>query len=270
MSVAREDLQALGEQYVINLSGGSLTVLESLAMGWRSAGMLDPLLRKSPNGRVIPTFRRMLARLGVPDANRGLPAGSIRPFARLDRAPNPSYSECGLGIEIDDHPRIPEMLDLIQRIGYDGRCRHVRDESFLRWRYRNPFREYRFLYSTDVRLNGFLVFRRTIDEISPQDRLSIVDLEGVTERVKSALLDVAVRVAGFDELVMWAAPASDETRQQLRRFGFRSVAKVTAFETPSILVWPVDDARDGQRLVNGVDLMAGSNWDMRMIYSMAG
>jgi hypothetical protein len=46
------------------------------------------------------------------------------------------------------------MADLVRRLGHDGRLRHVRDERYLAWRYRNPLYEYRFLVRESDRLEG--------------------------------------------------------------------------------------------------------------------
>ena len=47
MKAAFEDLAKRGYRHVFNLSAGLVTVMGSLAMGWKSAGTLDPIgLRK--------------------------------------------------------------------------------------------------------------------------------------------------------------------------------------------------------------------------------
>ena len=49
------------------------------------------------------------------------------------------------------------MADLVQRLGHDGRLRHVRDAAYLAWRLADPQHEYRFLFSGSDRLDGYLV-----------------------------------------------------------------------------------------------------------------
>ena len=48
MRTALESLARRGFQYTINASGGEVTVLQSLAMGWQSLGPMDPVTRMTP------------------------------------------------------------------------------------------------------------------------------------------------------------------------------------------------------------------------------
>jgi acyl carrier protein len=274
MRAARDDLRGLGERHVINLSGGTLTVLESLASGWRSAGMLKPMMRQSSSRSLYPTLGRLLMRIThAPCINgRRMQSDQPNPFSRLDRAHTPYRTECGLHVEIDSRPRILPMIDLIGRTTRAGRLRHVRDEAYLEWRYRNPFREYRFLYSADATLNGFLVLRRCTDRVPAPRPVSIVDLEAVNERVACALLETAVRAGSFEELTVWASTLRELSVNQLQRLGFRPVnARLTASGTPYLLVWSLDDSESDERWrLEGVDLLDLSSWDLRTIYSMVG
>jgi GNAT superfamily N-acetyltransferase/acyl carrier protein len=273
MSAARDDLRRLGERYVINLSGGTLTVLESLAMGWRTAGMLSPMSRQSSSGPFSAKLGRLLTKLTRAPRinNRHRRIDEPSPFSRLDRARNPHRTEFGLDVEIDTRPRIPAMIDLLGRIGYGGRVRHVRDEGYLEWRYRNPFREYRFLYSADAALNGFLVLRRATDRVPPRRQVSIVDLEAINDRVASALLETAVHAGSFEELDVWAATISAPAVTQLRTLGFHPAkGQLTTSGTPYLLVWSLDGSEGEQWRLEGVDLLDLSRWDLRTIYSMFG
>ena len=274
MNAARDDLRTLGERHVINLSGGALTIVESLAAGWRSAGMLRPMSRQSRHRAFAPRVGRLLTRLthARSGGNGGIRNDQPSPFSALDRADTPFRTESGLDVEIDRSPRIVPMIDLIERTGRVGRLRHVRDAAYLQWRYRNPFREYRFLYSGDATLNGFLVLRRATDRVPAPRHVSIVDMEAVNERVAGALLETAVRAGAFEELAVWASTLSEPSVGQLARLGFRPVkAQLTASGTPYLLVWSLDDSgSDEQWRLEGLDLLDLHNWDLRAIYSMVG
>ena len=91
------------------------------------------------------------------------------------------------------------MARLIQRMPHDGRLRHVRDHSYIEWRFRNPFREYRFLYAGDPELDGYLVLKRSIDCHEPSRGVSVVDLEAINGSTQAALLKTAVQ--SFDALL---------------------------------------------------------------------
>ena len=47
MTFAFEDLATKGYEYAFNLSAGSATLHSSLSMGWRSAGWVRPMRRRS-------------------------------------------------------------------------------------------------------------------------------------------------------------------------------------------------------------------------------
>jgi GNAT superfamily N-acetyltransferase len=274
MRTARDHLRTSGERYVINISGGPITVVESLATGWRSAGLLGPIARKRSRFTQYPKLRQWVRKyISASPANRGYQLDEPTPFSRLHRGQTWYQTNLSLRVEIDDRPRISAMIDLIQRIGHDGRWRHVRDELYLRWRYRNPLREYRFLYAGDERaLSGFLVLRRSIDRDPPSQEVSIVDIEAVNEDVKSALLNVAIRKGGFDDIAAWMGTLSGDTQNELRRLGFSlDTARLTASATPCILVWSLDQAEgDAHWDLDGAPLLERSEWDMRSIYTMVG
>ncbi len=184
MHAAFEDLRGQGVQYVLNLSGGPVTVLGSLAMGWRSAGSLQAVGVRSRGQRV---------RVGVRERMRSMPvvwryADSPRlradierdPFARFDAHLGPAPRGDDVRIELSDEPRIGEMAALIEALGHDGRLRHVRDASFLAWRFRHPFNRYRFVYAAADPLAGFLVLKWGPARRGLNARVHIVDLEAGT------------------------------------------------------------------------------------------
>jgi hypothetical protein len=111
------------------------------------------------------------------------------------------------------------MADLIRRLGHDGRVRHVRDERYLAWRFRNPLHEYRFLFSeADGRLDGYLVLQAYRRDRSRG--VNIVDWEGETRQVRAELLRAAVDRGGFDILTIWTAvPALAGSRSRYSMAG---------------------------------------------------
>ena len=273
MRTARDHLRTSGERYVINVSGGPITVVESLATGWRSAGMLGPIARKRSTA-VYPRLRQRLGRyISPPPPHRGYQLDEPTPFRRLDRRQTRYTTDLGPSVEIDDRPRISAMVDLIQRIGHDGRWRHVRNELYLRWRYRNPLKEYRFLYAGDASsLSGFLVLKRSVDRDPPSQEVSIVDMEAINEAVESALVNVAVRKGGFDHITAWTGTVSRHAQNELRRLGFSlDTARLTASGTPHILVWSLDEPQsDANWDFDGAALLEPARWNMRSIYTMVG
>jgi acyl carrier protein/GNAT superfamily N-acetyltransferase len=272
MRAAYADLRESGTRFLFNLSGQTLTVLGSLSMGWRSIGMLKPMGLSSLRGRfrnklgAMPYFWRYANSPILKD-----PADKNQ-FARLDDARRrlSGSGSTGPAIVITDHPRPKEMATLVERIPYDGRIRHVRDESYFDWRFRNPLHDYRFLFAGDETLDGYLVLKRLVD--SKNRRVNIVDLEGIDGRVQEALLRDAVTTGAFVNLVSWTATTSDNLLSRLRALGFGPVdEESTALGCPCFLVRPTDDRHlDDQWFLGETPLLDLSNWDIRMLYSMVG
>lgn len=159
------------------------------------------------------------------------------------------------------------MARLIQRIGHDGRFRHVRDQSYFDWRFRNPFREYRFLYAGDAELDGYLVLKRESAE-----RASIVDLEAVNSRVRAALLKTAVTAGAFSNLTIWTSSADGQLMEELAALEFEPSDSQPAGIGPTFLVRMIDlELPEAEwRVEDGRQLLEHGNWDIRMLYSMAG
>jgi GNAT superfamily N-acetyltransferase/acyl carrier protein len=275
MQVAIEDLQTRGREYVFNLSGGVLTVLGSLAMGWRSAGQFEPTRRLSWQVSLRTALGNQVSRLPyfwrLADSLKALPGAERAPFAELDRAAGSNVVEHGRKLRISRKPKPAEMAALISGLPYDGRIRHVRDESYLAWRFRNPLREYRFLFAGESQLDGYLVLHHSIAQTTNR-RVSIVDLEANDARTRHALLDAAIRLGRFSELAAWLATLDPGTARDLQKRGFRPAdAHLTAHGCPCVLVRCTDDARPPETWsMHGVDLLEFGNWDLRQIYTMAG
>jgi hypothetical protein len=127
MRAAFEDLAKSGHEYVLNLSGSPVTVVSSLAMGWKSAGPLEPIsLQRGLN--LARQGRRVLKRISFvhryAESRFLRTPGERDPFAHLDRM---SSRKEGNAISIEREPRPDAMTELVSRIGHDGRIRHVRD-----------------------------------------------------------------------------------------------------------------------------------------------
>ncbi len=275
MRAAFDDLRSEGAEYVFNLTGGPVTVLGSLAMGWRSAGFLDGVGLRSQAQRWRVSVRERMKSMRFAwryaDSPR-LQAGIERyPFQRLDTRAG-ALLPGDMQLEVSATPRVEEMAALIERVDYDGRLRHVRDAMFLEWRFRHPFNEYRFIYAGGTPLDGFLVLKWSGARGRANLRVQIVDLEAVDERVSAALLEAAVKVGHFPELVTWRATLSPSVTGVLDRLGFEPVDRERATHGwPCVLVRSIDDTRlDEDWALCGTRLLDLSSWDMRMLYTMAG
>jgi hypothetical protein len=270
MEAAFRDLTGRCE-LAVSLSAGGVTHLTSLASGWKSVERMKPLGRRPASAPVVSLARRILRRVPLlrqaPARAVELAAGLREPFRRLDReTPGPSRMTVGR------EPRSAAMARLERRVRGDGRIRHVRDERFTSWRYRNPMHAYRFLYKEGGDgLDGYLVLQTPLAPRFLRGRVSIVDWEARDEDTRMELLDAAL-ARGFAELVVWSATVPPPVRDALARRGFRPVdASRTSRGYPALLLRPIGTERvlEGWN-VGGRALLDPESWDLRMIDSMHG
>jgi len=277
MRAATEDLARRGYPYALITSGGRITIVASLAAGWRSATTLEPVVRRSRNEKMRNRVRTRLR--GVRGAWRFIRSNSANvrsseePFRRVDQMDAMRGRLPGSMIVAESKPRIEAMAEFIARLPYDGRIRHVRGTRYLTWRYKNPIRTHRFFYhERDGKLDGYLVLARWQECQLPTLPFHIVDWEGADDLVRADLLRCAIETAQISELGMWTAGLSDASRAALDEAGFVKtdleqrergmpciLVKQLGRETP-ITTWTFGDG----------NILNAKRWDMRMIYTMRG
>jgi GNAT superfamily N-acetyltransferase len=260
MRSALESLARRGFAYTMNASGTELTVLQSLAMGWKSIGPTEPVARMTPVERVrramVRAARRTLLRRFM-RGSIGNPSGS---FAKLDRHVTGSAAR-ERNVVVESSPRPEAMAELVRSSVDDGRIRHVRDADFFRWRFGNPMREYRFLYfERDGALEGFVaVAGYTRSNL----QFNIVDIEARNDSVLAELVESACAWGRFPAIGAWMASLSPTAQTLLTRHGFAATErKLRARGMPCVLlkrIAPVESS--------AVD---GAAWDIRLIDSMHG
>ena len=246
-----------GFPFAVSLSAGAVTFVSSLAAGWRAAGSYQSAWRAMKPTRWserLGALRRAFAPRGV--------------FERLDRAAGQRAAQVSLSSE----PRPQAMADLVARLPWDGRIRHVRDAAYLGWRFRNPLHEYRFLFWEERGLQGYLVLQRYLSERADQSCVSIVDWEAADEGVRAGLLQAALDWGRFARVHVWTINASEPVRALQRRHGFAAAdADGVRARSSGLLVRRLVDARSGEPWTLGRrDLLDIADWDLRMLYSMAG
>lgn len=136
-----EDMKKTDFDCILSLSAGPATRFISMTCGWRCS---EPIREMHWEQTDIP-FRRRLYYLSmkVPGLSRAARVlkrwRTGKPFATLDRKLSRRASQgTDKPITISSEPRPEEMAGLIERLPWDGRIRHVRDEEFFQWRYRDP------------------------------------------------------------------------------------------------------------------------------------
>jgi GNAT superfamily N-acetyltransferase len=273
MGAALEDLAELGYRYVFNLSAQRETLVASLATGWRSVGSLGVLRRST---RAVGGTRRLVTKLGALRSRcesiggRILSRGSLgHPFSRLDgtarRQPHPR-------IGLATAPRVGEMARFVERTTSRGLIRHVRDEAFFAWRFRNPRASYRFLFWEDAGFRGYLILVAGLsyepDRFYPTVR--ILDWEAADAEVESELLKAALAWGRFSSLETWSTGLSESASGLLERHGFRPSGPEPSFRDPGamVLVRPTkSQIAEADWVAAGVRLLDIDNWDLRQAYS---
>ena len=267
MDALFNDLTARGYEYLLSLSAAPVTLVVSLATGWRAVGSTDPLARvarpvaaaqwlRARTARV-PLVRRLAPRLVLPSERDA--------FHHLDRSRRRQRR-----ITMTREPRSQEMAALVKRNGSDGRIRHVRDARYLDWKFRNPLANYRFFYYDEQSLDGYLVLHRTASDRGDRACVSIADWEATNTQIRLALLDEALQRGAFADLEAWGATLPSSLHAELERRGFRAAEPGTLKRPghrilarcldPSIADWTLD----------GRSLLDMSQWDLRRLHSMAG
>jgi len=191
--------------------------------------------------------------------------GSV--FRILDERAGPYGQGEDKNITIARAPESDSMAKLIEKLRLDGRLRQGRDADFLAWRYQNPLNRYWFLFHRPQDLDGYLVLQAPLR--STFREFNIVDWEAVSEKVRQALLNAAIRCARPHSLDVWTASCSQGTVALLERTGFKTFddTRGIAKYTPSVLIKSLRRTETNKDLEIAGNMSDQANWDLRMIYS---
>jgi GNAT superfamily N-acetyltransferase len=263
-----DEARRRGHRFVINLSAGPVTFVASLAAGWRSPGSYRQLdYHRAPSAPLLRLRSLAGKRLyeGAARTIAALAAGGV--FDHLDAAAG--RSSCPVAVERQARPRA--MADLVSRLPWDGRIRHVRDERYFSWRFRNPLHEYRFLFAGGTDLDGYLVLQRYLSRWADTRLVNIADCEATNERVRADLLDTAVGRGRFAHLRAWSVGSARATADLLAARGFHAArADNVQARSSGLLVRRLDDSPGEARWQLGSrNALSIDDWDLRMIYSTA-
>jgi hypothetical protein len=275
MALAHADLAGSGYPWLVSYAGANrINTLGLLTLGWRSAGPVRPMglisARAARDARLRSTLAELPVLWRLSDARFFASAGQRHPFRQLDAAAARVESQ---PLRLERTPRIDAMVELVERLGHDGRIRYVRDGDYLAWRFRNPLSSYRFLYWEEAgRLEGYLVLGRRTSDLGGWDRVYVADLEASRMDVRAALLSAALRWGRFPDVVTWTASLNAEELELLRREHFVPVdPQDTSRGCPCILVRPATgDAAGAEWMLGGRAILEPASWDIRALYSMRG
>jgi GNAT superfamily N-acetyltransferase len=271
---------AKGEySHIFSLSAAAVTMIASLAMGWRNVGSGKPMRRQPGKAPFLFRLQRNIRgrHLVRQYSHHRFPIRQWverqRPFIYLDRKRLHRGWEVNPRISVQNEPRPEAMAELVKQIGCDGRIRHVRDSTYFSWRFQNPLSRYRFLFWDEDGLKGYLVLQEYVTPYLSKTRVNIVDWEAVNSHVSSELLRAAVRCCGLFDMEIWSATLDNEKKMFLSDAEFHPVdeSKGMAQHQICLLVRPIrEDIRDTDWEIAKVSLLDMGNWDMRMIFSTMG
>ncbi len=276
-----EELSHSAYEYIFALTSNPASSANFVKLGWRRAHSMQLAIRPAGQGqrssirklaRKLPLLPSLYRRLRSNTDERPLPsADSYLPFDALDKNSARTRSDTFPHVCVERDPRPEAMARLIERLGDDGRMRHVRDQQFFAWRFQNPLSQYRFVFWEDTELEGYLSLQ-TPAVISNDTWVNIVDWEATRMEARADLLRAALQWGCFDTVTIWSVSLPDEVRTLLGECGFDFLEEAYSLEhglyCPSILVRPVrpemlqsDWAYANRRLLDM------SDWDARAIYS---
>jgi len=240
---ALAELASSGCTYILNLSASQVTYMAALAMRWRSLGAFQTMQRRGQGTRLDD------------------------PFQRVDQNWHKQRYKATAAVCLAQDPRPEAMTDLVARLPYDGRIRHVPEQRYFAWRFQNPLSRYRFLFWEDGQVEGYLVLQAR--RYKNTRRVNIVDWQAAHAEVLTDLLQTAVQVGDFDRLALWSSTLSEETKALLQHAGFtlEESAGDLAHYRPALLVRPADDATlQTDWVLANRHISDLANWDLRMIY----
>lgn len=262
MGTGLNDLADMNYNYVFGLSSSPVIRLGYLTTGWRSVGHLQTMLWKAYHRIILHRLRSYVTRLPFLSSPK-----EHDPYHFLDK--NAMKRKVSSYVSVEHAPRPEAMAELIERIGTDGRIRHVRDQEYFSWRFNNPLSRYRFLFWEGSRLEGYLILQSRFNKNALRV-INIVDWEATNSQAQSDLLEATMHLGNFDVLSIWTATLPDAVKVLLKKNGFKlcSEAKSIAEYRPTVLIRPVrDDMLKTNWIIAGGRLLDLSNWDLRMIYS---
>ncbi len=275
-----EDLARQGHEYVFTLSAGPVVFRQLLKRGWRSVGSYRTVRRegwKDENLRRVrglisarPVMYSYLTRLQkFISAGLGGTTGKVSdPFSAFDRRIAQKQLVTIGPIIVSASPDLEAMSEVIERVGFDGRIRHVRNHRYFAWRFGNPLCRYRFLFWGDTRPEGYLVLQAQL--YKKRKSLSIVDWEATNAKVRGGLLRAATFWAEGYIMETWSGTLPDETKHLLENNGFKTANEVNNLAPlhPSLIIKSLSSATRGNESdLGGRDLFDIKNWDLRMLYA---
>lgn len=231
------ELAEKGARYVVNQSPGKLVEKISLRTGWQRVGF------------------RSLTKYLDPDSE-------TQDFGTLDSRTPVSNGPGALRIEVS--PGLPDgIADVLRERKTHPPVGHCVDAEYLRWRFMNPFSEYRWIcaYHRDDLAGFLLLARNAIARM--KNRFRILDLWGADSTTQATLLRHTLETGDIPNLLLWWNRFPRQVTEVLMTHGFKAASR--ELRNPTVLIRAIGDTTEFT--ANGTNLLDIRNWDARMIHS---
>ena len=270
MNFARNDLYGLGYQYLFSFSAGPASLINSLALGWKSIGKIRvmskefyprPIIQKLMSHNTIKEFiKRTIAAKYLK-----IPAKDFKNYEELKY-----HKKIAPQIRIDKNPMPDEMASLVRKLITNNKIVLTRDEKFFSWRYGNPLSKYIFLYWFDDELEGYLAAQTPLYKYDYMNKFNIIELEAVNSTIKIELLKTLIYLLDSRSISVWSNMLNDNCRKFLesKRFIETGSTGSAAEYTPTVLIRTTNGSANNLEF-HGMNLLDMNNWDLKMIYSDA-
>lgn len=202
-------------------------------------------------------------------------SGFLRYLMTYKKQPSLENRKITLGtfdqVILSDRTKPEEMAAICTReTTLRQRIRLFKDERFFRWRFKNPFKRYRFYYfRQNSGIKGYVAIG-----LSPNhQRGYILDFADVDGESVVCLLRHMIQNKHFDMLSIYHFSVGDEFREKLKDMGFRTSGLARSLEHKKtgelpVLIRPVRKSyTETDWEIEGLDIRKIKNWQMTEICS---
>ncbi len=147
----KNDLYELGYRYLFNFSAGPTTLINNLAIGWKSIGRIRTMSIESSPRTIVRRLNceRMINKLiknttAAKFLQRLVNKFGYNSYNKLFK----HHEKIHPHLRIEKNPLPDEMAVLVGKLARGSKLVLTRDEKFFKWRYNNPLSKYIFFIGT--------------------------------------------------------------------------------------------------------------------------
>ncbi|MEQ9619074.1 MAG: GNAT family N-acetyltransferase [Deltaproteobacteria bacterium] len=266
MRFVLRDLNERGYRYLLNFSANTVNYIGSLAMGWKSIGKITVLEKNLNKRRSFPAkvAGSLLRKAGISEFISRRAKPGIRTIEDIHK----NTKALPHHILLDKNPKPEEMASLVSKLEPRKKITLIRKPDYFRWRYRNPFSGFLFLYWQEKELKGYLVAQTRLHRESHDRKFNIVEIEAINSSIKIELIKCLASILDLGRLSIWANMLEQSSLKALKSDGFEEERprRSVADHLSTLLV--INTERENDKVeFRDLNLANMKNWDLKMIYS---